>query len=179
MPNPIEFTRRLQAGNSQRAGNQITVEYLSNMTRRLPPVTPTVSTGAHAIGDVLGGLLWFTDAAQLSGGSGIVMSVNIVDDSGSDVEMELWLFNAEPTAIADDAAFVPTEDDLHNLAGIVSTAEYEWRAAGTPSACHINRDLVTYDLVTGTTLCGYLVVREAITPAAADDITVILHVSRD
>lgn len=141
--------------------------------------TPTLATAEHAAGDVVGGLLTFDDAARTAAGSGFVAQVTIVDDAGADVEMELWLFNDQPDAIADDAAFAPTADDLHNVAGIFSTTDGSWRAAGTPSVCAIPNKVCQFNLVSGTDLYGYLVTRAAYTPAAATNITVMLGVTKD
>lgn len=143
-------------------------------------VTPTVTAGAYGAGDVVGGLLEFEDAARVEGKGGVVIGATIVDDAGQDSEMELWLFNAEPTAIADNDAFSmdAAEAELHTVAGILSTADSTWRAAGTPSVVYMG-DYVRYDPESGTSLYAFLVDRTGGTLAATDDITVILHVLQD
>ena len=141
-------------------------------------VTPAVTAGAYAAGDVVGGRLTFANAARAAGLGGAILNVTIVDDAGQDSEMELWVFNSDPTAIADNAAFVPAEADLHTLAGIFSTTDSTWRAAGTPSACHIVQ-ATRYDPSAGTSIFAYLVDRTGGTLVAVDDITVILHVLQD
>jgi hypothetical protein len=141
-------------------------------------VTPTVTAGAYAAGDVVGGRLEFEDAARAAGLGGLITGMTIVDDAGQDSTMELWLFNAQPTDIADNTAFEPTEGDLHNLAGVISTADGSWRAAGTPSACYVS-EYLRYDPPSGTSLYGFLVDRTGGTLAATDDITIILHTVQD
>lgn len=141
-------------------------------------VTPTVTAGAYSAGDVVGGRLEFAGAARVAGLGGVVCGVTIVDDAGQDSEMELWLFNDQPDAIADNAAFAPNEDELHTLAGSISTADGSWRAAGTPSACYIPQYL-RYDPTTGTAIYGFLVDRTGGTLVATDDITVLLHILQD
>jgi hypothetical protein len=141
-------------------------------------VTPTVTAGAYAAGDVVGGRLEFEDAARAAGLGGLITGMTIVDDAGQDSTMELWLFNAQPTDIADNAAFEPPEGDLHNLAGVISTADGSWRAAGTPSACYVS-EYLRYDPPSGTSLYGFLVDRTGGTLAATDDITIILHTVQD
>jgi hypothetical protein len=148
------------------------------MTKTLP-VTLTTAAAEHAAGDVLGGKIEFENAGRSDGGAGVAGPLVIVDDSGSDVELELWLFNSEPTAINDDAAFAPTEADLHDLAGVISTSGKSWMAAGTPSVITVEDRFVPYQISSGRSLWGYLVTRGAITPAATDDITVILPVQLD
>ena len=141
--------------------------------------TPTVTAGAYSAGDAVGGLLTFANAARTSGGGGVTMGVIIIDDNGQDVKIELWLFNQTFTAMSDNAAWAPSEADLENLIGIISTGDSAqgWLAAGTPSAIDIectNR----YDLV-GTSLFGQLVTRGTPTFAATDDVTVKVKLLQD
>ena len=131
---------------------------------------PTITAGAYADGDAVGGLLEFEDAALNDGGGGIVKNMLIIDDAGQDATLELWLFNQEFTPIVDNAAWAPSELDLENWIGTLTTAELGWNAAGTPSTITIDTDL-GYNLL-GTSLFGQLVTRDIITPTATDDITV-------
>ena len=139
--------------------------------------TPTITAGAYSAGDAVGGLLTFANAARTSGGGGFVKNVLLVDDAGQDAQLELWLFDQTFTAIADNAAWAPTEADLENLIAIVSTVDGTWRAAGTPSAISVEASL-RYDL-TGTSLFGQLVTRGTPTFAATDDVTTKAALMRD
>jgi hypothetical protein len=140
-------------------------------------VTPTVTAGAYTAGDAVGGLLTFANAGRLTGLGGVIKDVLIIDDAGQDVELELWLFNATFTAMADNAAWAPSEADLRKLVAIISTSSGAWFAAGTPSAARIECSQ-RYD-VTGTSLFGQLVTRGAPTFAATDDVTVIIGLLQD
>jgi hypothetical protein len=181
---PVEFVKRLDNDRLQRVGNQVQLTAGEAVIGKLGglggtvPVTPTVTAGAYTAGDVVGGLLEFANAARANGVGGLVVGVSIIDDAGQDSEMELWLFNAQPDAIADNAPFAPTEADLHDLAGILSTADGSWRSAGTPSACYVS-EYLRYDPISGTSIYGFLVDRTGGTLANTDDITVILHVLQD
>jgi len=141
--------------------------------------TPTVTAGAYAAGDAVGGLLTFANAGRVSGGGGVVKTFTLIDDAGQDVTIELWLFNQTFTAMADNAAWAPSEADLENLVGIISTQESStgWAAAGTPSAITVPCSL-RYD-VTGTSLFGQLVTRGTPTFAATDDVTVKIGLLQD
>ena len=119
----------------------------------------------------------FANAARVSGGGGVVKDVKILDDAGQDAELELWLFNATFTAMADNAAWAPSEADLRKLVGIITTGDGAWFAAGTPSAARIEASQ-RYDLV-GTSLFGQLVTRGTPTFAATDDISVIVGLLQD
>ena len=139
--------------------------------------TPTVTAGAYAAGDAVGGLLTFANAGRASTLGGVIKDLLILDDAGQDVELELWLFNATFTAMADNAAWAPSEADLRKLVGIISTADGAWFAAGTPSVARVEASQ-RYDLV-GTSLFGQLVTRGTPTFAATDDVTVKIGLLQD
>lgn len=197
---PVEFTRRLANGRLQRCGNEIqlvdedgdplfpgggislegSLAFIGvtgsvGVTRTL---TPTVTAGAYTADDVVGGLLEFPLAARANGLGGLITGVTIVDDAGAESEMELWVFNTEPDAIADNAAFAPTEDDLHAFAGSISTADGSWRSAGTPHTCYIDK-YIRFNLTAGRSLWAFLVDRTGGTLVATDDITITIQIDQD
>lgn len=139
--------------------------------------TPTVTAGAYSAGDAVGGLLTFANAARASGDGGVIKDVLILDNAGQDVELELWLFNDTITAMADNAAWAPSEADLRKLVAIISTADGAWFTAGTPSAARVECSQ-RYDCA-ATSLFGQLVTRGTPTFAATDDITVVLGLLTD
>ena len=140
---------------------------------------PTITAGAYSANDAVGGLLTFANAARVSGGGGIVKSLIILDDEGQDAELELWLFSVTFTAMADNDAWAPSEGDMENLVGIVTTTDgaYFQAAAGARSAARVEASQ-RYDL-TATSLFGQLVTRGTPTYAATDDISVILGILQD
>jgi len=138
--------------------------------------TPTVTAGAYTAGDAVGGLLTFANAARAAGMGGVAKNLLVIDDAGQDVEMELWLFKQTFTAMADNAPWAPSEADLRNLVGIISTADGAWFAAGTPSVARVEPSQ-GYTCV-GTSLFGQLVTRGTPTFAATDDVSAILGLLR-
>ena len=134
--------------------------------------TPTVTAGAYAANDAVGGLLTFANAVRNSGGGGVVKDMIILDDAGQDAALELWLFSETFTAIADNAAFDISQADLRNLVGIIATSDGAYYASGTESAARVET-AQRYDLA-GTSLFGQLVTRGTPTYAATDDVTVII-----
>jgi hypothetical protein len=128
----------------------------------------------------VGGLLTFALAGRtISEGGSILTNVLIIDDAGQDAELELWLFNQTFTAIADNAAWAPSEADLENCIGVISTVGSTWRAAGTPSVVQIECTR-RIDLVSGgTSLFGQLVTRGTPTYAATDDLSVKISLLQD
>ncbi len=147
------------------AGDEITISQ-----------TPTVTAGAYAANDAVGGLLTFADAARAAGMGGVIKNLLIVDDNGQDAIMELWLFRETFVAMADNAPWAPSEADLRKLVGIVSTADGAWYDAGTPSVGQVEASK-EYTCV-GTSLFGQLVTRGTPTPLNTDDVTVILGLLR-
>ncbi len=142
--------------------------------------TPAVTTSpAYTAGDNVGGLLTFADAAAETGLGGVIKQVEIIDDAGQDVELELWLFDTTLTAGNDNAAWAPTEAQLHTEVTIISTEDSAqgWIAGGTPSVISIEVAR-RYDC-TGTSLFGRLVTRGTPTFAATDDITVRIMLLQD
>jgi len=142
--------------------------------------TPTVTAGAYAAGDAVGGLLTFAGAARVAGDGGVVKSVTIIDDSGQGKIMELWLFDSTITDVADNALWSTcVEANMEKLipGGIIPTLNGTWYQAGTAKACVIECS-VRYDCV-ATALYGKLVTREITTLAATDDITVRIGLLTD
>jgi len=140
-------------------------------------VTPTVTAGAYSAGDCVGGVMEFANAARTTGEGGFVTDVAIIDDAGQDAALELWLFDQTFTSPGDNAAWAATEAELHNLVGIWATDDGQWRAAGTPSVCHL-KEVARFQAV-GTSLFGQLVTRGTPTFAATDDVTVKIKVAQD
>lgn len=61
-----------------------------------PPIT--VDTAAYTIGDCIGGKLTLTDAVRVSGGSGVLQTITIVDSSNIKPALEIIIFNSNPNA---------------------------------------------------------------------------------
>jgi len=141
--------------------------------------TPTVTAGAYSVGDNVGGLLTFANAALVSGKGGVIKNILIIDDAGQDAELELWLFDTTFTPGNDNDAWAPTEAELHTLITVISTEDSAqgWIAGGTPSICGIEVAR-RYDC-TGTSLFGRLVTRGTPTYIATDDITVRIMLLQD
>ncbi len=140
--------------------------------------TPIITAaGAYAAGDNVGGLLTFADAARLVGAGGVIKDVLIIDDAGQDAELELWLFDQIFTPGADNAAWAPTEAELHNLITVISSTDGSYFAGGTPSVVPVEI-AKRYDCI-GVDLFGRLVTRGTPTYIATDDITVRLLLLQD
>lgn len=84
----------------------------------------TVDTDAYTAGDVVGGLLTFDVSSGMGGG--LINRVRVVDEDNQSAAFNLYLFNAVPTTIADDAAFASavTIADVQKLVCKVSIGSY-------------------------------------------------------
>lgn len=89
-------------------------------------VTPTITAGAYSAKDAVGGMMTFANAARVSGGHGVINSLTIVDKDDEKAQLELWVFNADPSGVADNAPMDFADADMAKLVGIIpiSTADY-------------------------------------------------------
>lgn len=65
-------------------------------------VTPTITAGAYADGDNLGGLQTLTSAARTTGGLAILESIVITDKANQQAEMTILFFDSDPTGAGTD-----------------------------------------------------------------------------
>ena len=139
-------------------------------------VTPTITAGAYAAGDAVGGLLTFTILG--AGGGGIVTGMSVTDKASANAELDLVLFNAPFTATSDNAPFDVSDADLLNCIGYVKVY-----ASGYANFTDNSVGLVTgvglaFKTATGA-LYGQLVTRSAPTYASTSDLQVTLHTLQD
>ena len=82
---------------------------------------PTVSAAsAYTAGDAVGGKLTFEGCPE----TGLIHHLIIVDDDKENAEMDLFLFNADFTAVSDNAAFSVAAADMDNLITVINVATY-------------------------------------------------------
>ena len=118
-------------------------------------VTPTITAGAYAAGHLIGfaagagnGLFSFANAVPLlqdtAGGGQIiagarVKNVLVVDKDSQSSALELWLFNANPTAttFTDGSTLTVNSADLAKLIGILSIPSTAYAAVANCSQASI------------------------------------------
>lgn len=138
--------------------------------------TPTISTSAYAIKDAIGGLMTFSGAVRASGGSGVLMAVQVVDKDQELKAMDLVLFDRSITAPTDNAIFAPTDAELANCIGVVPVGAYA--DFSTNSVAYANNVGLAF-VLNGTDLYGVLVARDTPTFTATSDIVVTLTILQD
>lgn len=86
----------------------------------------TLSAAAYADGDCLGSKLTFTNAARKAGGSGVVNSVAIYDLTMEAEDIELILFDTDPssTTFTDNSALDIHDTDMAMIMGFVDVDTY-------------------------------------------------------
>lgn len=98
-------------------------------TTQVIAVQPTVDTAAYASGDCIGGKLTITNAARVSGGSGVLQSIRAVNRSASqNKRLRIVVFNADPTnaTLTDNAAFVFSTDD-YKVVDVFDIGVSDWK----------------------------------------------------
>jgi len=142
--------------------------------------TPAITAGAYAAGDVVGGLLTFINAALAIGRGGYIVKVLITDNAGQAVPYELHLFDRTFAAMADNAAWSPSDANMLNWEGYVDIAATDQAAGAANSGAAKSTGLrcpFPYYCV-GTSLFGQLVIRGTPTYAATDNIRIKIYVEK-
>lgn len=108
-------------------------------------ITPTITvdTAAYAAGDSIGGKITLTDAMRVSGGTGVLSGITLIDRANQKPALEIFIFDSNPAAatITDQAAFVFGTDDLKVIAKIVVEAA-DWttiNSKATAELANLNR----------------------------------------
>jgi len=104
----------------------------SNPITTVTAVTPTISTSAYQANDAVGGRMTFAIPASSAavGGGGSVLSLTVIDLSGQNAALNLFLFDQPFTATADSAVFAPSAADLANCLGVIQVQTSDYVSAG-------------------------------------------------
>lgn len=165
--------------------------FLGHTTARIKAsVTRPSNANAYAAGDVIGtaasDVIAFPNLARSNGGAGMIINAVVVDSASQATKpsLELWLFTVAPAAVADNAAFAPTDAELENLVGVIDLTSVRVGnatvGAGGNSVLPSAVSTLPFKCEAGsTTLYGVLVVRNAYTPVADEKFTVILNALQD
>jgi hypothetical protein len=93
----------------------------------------TCDTSAYATGDSLCGLVTITDAARISGGSGTIQSITLLDKTQAQrAAMDILFFDRSVTVAAANAALAMSDADMVFCLGVVPIGPYNTAWPGTP-----------------------------------------------
>lgn len=73
-------------------------------------LTPTISTGAYAVGDQLGDLQELSSAMDDSSGTGELLSISVHDKQAQSMALDVLLFNDLPTVSSTDNVSLDISD---------------------------------------------------------------------
>lgn len=144
-------------------------------------VTPTVTSGSgYLVGDAVGGLMTFPNAARVSALTGAVRSVGIVDKGQQRPGLDLVLFSASVASVTDNSPFDPTDLELATFVHLIHLpslggwGNFNDNAAASVACC------VPYECA-ATSLFGVLVLREIPAPTftSTSDVIVTLRSELD
>lgn len=151
---------------------------------RFITATPTVDTSANASGDAVGGLMTFSRACMSRNLRGELRGVTVFDQAVQGVDLDLVLFNANPTAttVTTNVALDIADADLTKITAVVPlTTHKAFADNGVTQAKSISYP-IQCEAGSGTangTLYGVLVSRGAPTYSATTDITVLIEFFND
>jgi hypothetical protein len=100
---------------------------VGGFTAGIKDTTVVSTTPAYTAGDAVGAKRTLANAVRVSGGTGIIDSIVLLDRANQKAGMELLIFDADPTnaTITDNAAFVYSTDDLKVIARItIGASDY-------------------------------------------------------
>lgn len=135
--------------------------------------TPTITAGAYSAKDAVGGLLTFANAVRAAGGSAMLNSVILIDHADVKADLELWLFNADPTVVADNEPFDISDANLAMCVGVVPILAADYHSAADNGVACV-RSIGLQFKCAATSLYGQLKCTATPTYAATDDLTVVV-----
>ena len=135
-----------------------------------PQATISINvTGTYATGDYVGPsgtATEFTSSVRTSGDSGLIASALLIDNGKQNITGELWLFSANVTAPADNAAWALSDADMAKLIGIITFDTY--CNASAQSAAQVTGAAIAFEAISSTSIWGCWVTRGAPTYAPGD-----------
>lgn len=144
-------------------------------TRRVS-VSPTVTAGAYTAGDIVGGLLEFSNAFSDTYKKGRIKSVAIADKADQSATYDLVFFKSVPAGTyTDNAAFDPSDADLQLIEPIVQISSSN-RFAFTDNCVTSIASLDHFVSSNVDTLYAVLIDRTGRTGASTSDITVSVSI---
>lgn len=145
-------------------------------------VTPTIATGAYALGRTVGGILTFAGAARSNGGTGTVVKVVLADLDQERANFDLLLWNTSPAGtLTDNNATDPNDSavapDLYK--GHIPIGSGNYVNLNDNAMATVKSDLYYACAAGDTALYGVLMIGEAHTYTTSGDLSVVIGCIRD
>jgi len=146
------------------------------ITRR---IIPTISTGAYADGDVIGGEL---SIAVDIGISGFLNYITIFDKDGKDAPIDFFFFKTSlDGTYTDNVAFALDSDDEDKLLFVVTIVAADYVAAGADSVVTVSPSIplgIAPSVAGDNDLVAVGVIRAIHTFTAATDLQITFGISK-
>lgn len=135
-------------------------------------VTPTITGGAYAADDVVGGIQTIASASRVAGKAIILQSLVITDLAKQDAAMRIFFFNANPGTgtYSDNGALTIHDTDMALCIGAISIAASDYIDASASSVGtlpHVGLELIP----TATSLFAVAQTKDADTWTTTADLT--------
>lgn len=147
-------------------------------------LTRPANTTPYDAGDVIANAddshMVFADAVRPERLTGMITNARITSSQNGTPkpDIELWLFRADITEAGDNAAFAVTDAEQLTRIGIIKFPVAEWIVGGANAVCEKDNIGLVFKSNTPD-IYGVLVVRNAYTPASAEQLTVELVFTQD
>lgn len=146
--------------------------------------TPSIDASAYSDGDNLdGAIISWANATIVSGGSGYIDHVQVIDKSdsgGGGKNMVMVFCRSSITPNAQNAAFTLSDAQLEEVATSVTTADADWYDLGDGRIAEVDVSPPRpFKVTTGTTLYGVVKLVGAWTFGSTSDVIIRLHVVRN
>lgn len=149
-------------------------------------VTPTIDTAIYSSGDQVGSLMEFTNAVSVSGGTGILLDVSIVDKDKEAAALVLHLFSDKPTVTSSDNGALNIADSematKYICSVVIAAADYTTLSANsvsTSSGGCILKSTKSSDNTKGTSVWGILSTTGTPTYTTTTDLVIQLGIAQD
>jgi hypothetical protein len=140
-------------------------------------ISQTTSAATYEALDAIGGLITFSNAARVAGGSVHIEGVTIVDEDAQLAAMDLVLFRAAPGTVTDEVAFDPTDAELLDCVGVIPISVGDYHLFTDNAVAHV--DCTVTCVLSTATLYGVLVARGTPTYASTSSIHVTIELVQD
>ena len=151
------------------------------------PANTTAYATGQVVSTVAGAMIKFVAATKEEGGQAILQEVLIVDTASAATkpDLQLWLFDTPIAAVADGAAFSPSNAELLTLVAVVPLPTGSFVGGGAAnSVCDVQNLGIPFNTLKGdgklvtadNALYGVLVVRNAYVPVSAETFTIRLKI---
>jgi hypothetical protein len=158
----------------------VTNNNVGGYTTGIKDTTAVSTSPAYTAGDAVGAKRTIANAVRVSGGTGILESIILLDRANQKAAMELFIFDSDPSAatITDNTAFVFSTDDLKVIAR-VSIAATDYVTINSKAVATVKGLGIALKASGSTSLYAALVTTGTPTYAATTDVQLIYGILQD